>query len=335
MTGEGAGFESGPQILLCQCERARLLPSATVDLLTDWLRQRGWPVMCVPDLCELAAHADSALKQFIGGRPLAVAACHSRAVRWLFAAAQVPLPTQVTLLNLRSSTQENLLAALEQISSQPEIPGETTPARSALAAGVPAETQPLKADTTPHPAEGAALPGQPNSWYPWFPVIDFSRCTQCMQCLSFCLFGVFGVTPDRRIAVQQPQNCKANCPACSRVCPETAIIFPKYGQSPINGEEINPQVPLREAVKVDISALLGGDIYEVLQHRNQRAHERFSAARDPEQALRERRLCLAKLAELGDLPPEVLMSLPSREEIHRRADEAAAKARAAREKKPS
>jgi NAD-dependent dihydropyrimidine dehydrogenase PreA subunit len=335
MSGDGTGLESAPQILLCRCARARILPSATVEWVTDWLRQRGWPVKCVPDLCELAAQADPGLNQFSSGRPVVVAACHPRAVRWLFAAAQAPLPDPVALLNLRSSEKEKLVAALEQISAPPEMSGKTARRTDTQASDASTADPSLKTDPAPPNAERASMPGPPNTWYPWFPVIDFSRCTQCMQCLSFCLFGVFGVTADRRIAVQQPQNCKANCPACSRVCPETAIIFPKYGQSPINGEEINPQVRLREAVKVDISALLGGDIYEVLQNRNQRAHERFSAARDPEQALRERRLCLAKLAELGDLPPEVLRSLPSREEIQRRADEAAAKARAARKEKPS
>jgi len=38
---------------------------------------------------------------------------------------------------------------------------------------------------------------------------------------------------------------------------------------------------------------------------------------------------LVKLAQGGDIPPEVLMSLPSPEEIARRAEEAKAKAQAA------
>ena len=66
------------------------------------------------------------------------------------------------------------------------------------------------------------------SWKPWFPVIDYDRCTNCMQCLSFCLFDVYGVDDDQKIQVQNQDNCKTNCPACSRVCPEVAIMFPKY-----------------------------------------------------------------------------------------------------------
>ena len=65
-------------------------------------------------------------------------------------------------------------------------------------------------------------------WKPWFPVIDYDRCTNCMQCLSFCLFGVYGVDEQQRIQVQNNDHCKTNCPACSRVCPEAAIMFPKY-----------------------------------------------------------------------------------------------------------
>ena len=52
--------------------------------------------------------------------------------------------------------------------------------------------------------------------------------------------------------------------------------------------------------------------------------------RDADKALKERQKCLAKLAQMGDIPPEVLMSLPSPEEIQRRAQDAAAKTKAAR-----
>jgi Pyruvate/2-oxoacid:ferredoxin oxidoreductase delta subunit len=167
-------------------------------------------------------------------------------------------------------------------------------------------------------------------WKPWFPVIDYDRCTNCMQCLSFCLFGVYGVDESRRIQVQNNDNCKTNCPACSRVCPEAAIMFPKYKAGPINGDTVSDEDLRREKMKVDISSLLGGDIYSMLRVRSERAKSRFSKERDSEKALNERQKCLVKLAESGDIPMDVLMSLPSPEEIQRRAEEAAAKAAAAR-----
>ncbi len=166
-------------------------------------------------------------------------------------------------------------------------------------------------------------------WKPWFPVIDYDRCTNCMQCLSFCLFGVYGVDGDRRIEVQNQDNCKTNCPACSRVCPEAAIMFPKYKAGPINGDVVSESDLSREKMKIDISALLGGDVYAMLRARSEKAKSRFSKERDSDKALTERQKCLIKLAQAGDIPAEVLMSLPSPEEIARRAEEAAAKAEAA------
>jgi Pyruvate/2-oxoacid:ferredoxin oxidoreductase delta subunit len=188
------------------------------------------------------------------------------------------------------------------------------------AAGITALVE-KERDTT-----GAAKHGE---WKPWFPVIDYDRCTNCMQCLSFCLFGVYGVDDESRIQVQNNDNCKTNCPACSRVCPEAAIMFPKYKAGPINGDLVSSADLQREKMKIDISALLGGDVYSMLRARSEKAQSRFSKERDEGKALAERQKCLVKLAAAGDIPAEVLMSLPSPEEIARRAEEAKAKAAAA------
>ena len=151
-----------------------------------------------------------------------------------------------------------------------------------------------------------------------------------MQCLSFCLFGVYGVDSERKLQVQNQDNCKTNCPACSRVCPEAAILFPKYKAGPINGDMVSDADLEREKMKIDISALLGGDVYSLLRQRSDKAKSRFTKERDSDKALAERQKCLVKLSSLAaDIPPEVLASLPSPEEISRRAQEAADKARAA------
>jgi NAD-dependent dihydropyrimidine dehydrogenase PreA subunit len=176
--------------------------------------------------------------------------------------------------------------------------------------------------------EGSGLPA-PGKWKPWFPVIDYSRCTNCMQCLSFCLFDVYGVNGEGKIHVQHQSNCKTDCPACSRVCPEVAILFPKYRHGPIHGGEVNSEDLRRESMKVDISALLGGDIYSALRDRSAKAKSRFSKERDDERALKERLSCLNKLQQQMDIPSEVLAALPSVEEIRARAEAAKARAHAA------
>ena len=164
-----------------------------------------------------------------------------------------------------------------------------------------------------------------DAWKPWFPVIDFDRCTNCMQCLTFCLFDVYGVDAEQKITVQNQDNCKTDCPACSRVCPEVAILFPKYGKGPINGDVVRDQDIQREAMKVDISTLLGGDLYGSLRTRQRDARKRFSTERDESKALLERKRCLGKLKKEFDIPDEVLMTLPSAEDIEERAARARAK----------
>ena len=86
----------------------------------------------------------------------------------------------------------------------------------------------------------------------WYPVIDYSRCTNCMECIDFCLFGVYGVDKVETILVEQPDNCRKGCPACSRVCPENAIIFPQHKTPTIAGASI-----VAESLKIDLSKLFG------------------------------------------------------------------------------
>lgn len=61
----------------------------------------------------------------------------------------------------------------------------------------------------------------------WYPVIDASRCENCQHCLQFCLFGVYELV-EGRVTATRPDACKAGCPACSRICPAGAIMFPLY-----------------------------------------------------------------------------------------------------------
>ena len=86
----------------------------------------------------------------------------------------------------------------------------------------------------------------------WYPVIDYSRCTNCMECIDFCLFGVYGVDSLDRILVEDQDNCKKGCPACSRVCPENAIIFPQHKTPGIAGADGEVA-----GLKIDLSKLFG------------------------------------------------------------------------------
>lgn len=70
----------------------------------------------------------------------------------------------------------------------------------------------------------------------WYPVIDRERCTGCCECLNFCLFGVYSLEGDNEVTVDQPNMCRPGCPACARVCPSKAIIFPECDDTTIAGK---------------------------------------------------------------------------------------------------
>ncbi len=111
---------------------------------------------------------------------------------------------------------------------------------------------------TPAPGNVDAVPAAPvrveeNPSRRWYPVIDYSRCTNCMECLDFCLFGVYGVDRVETILVEQQDNCRKGCPACSRVCPENAIIFPEHKTPAIAGSPDGNA----GAFKIDLSKLFG------------------------------------------------------------------------------
>jgi ferredoxin len=57
-----------------------------------------------------------------------------------------------------------------------------------------------------------------------------------------------------RILVENQDNCKRGCPACSRVCPEHAIMFPDYKTPAIAGAPVGSV----SGLKIDLSKLFGG-----------------------------------------------------------------------------
>ena len=121
--------------------------------------------------------------------------------------------------------------------------------------------------------------------------------------------------------MRHPSKCKLNCPACARVCPQVAIIFPKYGAAPINGEEVREEDLRRQKMKVDVSALIQADIYQVLRSRGggSPAPEEL----DPAKALQEREECSCASGEIGTvIPGAELLSSPALKQIRSRAEEA-------------
>lgn len=225
-----------PPLLVCRCAfRDDVIPPATRAGLEDALR--GKAVLFVDDLCAQVAGRAAWLQDIAAQDSPVVIACQPRAVRALFDAADAPLPDAARLHNARTSTPGEILQALGDI---PDA-SEDTPA--------PIQTE--------------------DAWHPWFPVIDRARCTNCRQCLNFCLFGTYTPAADGTVRVTAPRACKTNCPACARICPHVAIIFPKYNLAPIHGGEVDDAAEA-ERIRVDTEAILGADPYAALRQRQAR-----------------------------------------------------------------
>ena len=83
----------------------------------------------------------------------------------------------------------------------------------------------------------------------WYPIVDGSRCVNCHHCFQFCLFGVYVLDEDGKLQVRNPDQCKPGCPACSRICPEGAIVFPLYERDEAiagaPGRFMSPDLPAR------------------------------------------------------------------------------------------
>jgi Pyruvate/2-oxoacid:ferredoxin oxidoreductase delta subunit len=234
-----------PRILYCHCAHA---PTALVAddarrQVLEALAASGAAFEAVADLCGLAARRDPLLKQIAGGGPLQIVACYPRAVRWLFAYAGAPLPKEAVIHNLRTEGAAQVVAHL--------APREPTARRKAKKEAAPS-----------FPAKG------PAEWIPWFPVIDRDRCQECRQCLQFCLFGVYAADEGGHIRVAEPEKCKTGCPACARICPQMAIIFPKCPERPINGDEVRPEEATGKS-PLDFSSLAGLDLHEAVRRRSE------------------------------------------------------------------
>ncbi len=273
-------------IIYCKCIHRDLVSLESSEYILNDLNQSGLKVIAVDDLCGMVARHDPVLKVWAQSQKLTIIACYERAVRWLFDMADAPLPddSSVKTLNCRSLKPDKIMDAVKKGSA-----GET---------GGTIDYIKYSGDREP-----------------WFPVIDRDRCRGCKLCFNFCLFGVYSVDGQGNVRVTQPDNCKNNCPACARVCPARAIIFPKINQSPINGDEVDESKITPSSARIDL--LQEKDIYAMLRNRGSQG-QRFSPEPRPQGNM------LEMLHKQLDIPMDVLQTLSPADlnRIHKKASSA-------------
>jgi hypothetical protein len=105
---------TNPRILYCHCAYAQVVPKEIKEAVLKNLCESGTSFDAVADLCEMSARHDPSLRRLAEGGAVKIAACYPRAVKWLFAAADAPLPIdQTEILNMRVQTAAEVSEALQ------------------------------------------------------------------------------------------------------------------------------------------------------------------------------------------------------------------------------
>lgn len=228
------GLNKTKHIILCNCKGERI-SSDLLSALDGYLKNIPAQVTKVNDLCGMVQKDKEAIRKlFENKNDNLVLGCFSRTMNLLLNQADVKSDS-VNYINLIESEKEQVFYLAK------EFCGESDSVFNEIS--------------------------ENSGWPSWYPVIDYSRCTSCGQCADFCLFGVYEKN-ENEVRVINPENCKNNCPACARICPSTAIIFPKYRHGGAIGgsEEIDEQAELSRQSQ-DIREFLGNDIYSALEIR--------------------------------------------------------------------
>ena len=147
-----------PALLYCHCQYAQVVSPEVKAAVLKKLCESNLPFEAVPDLCELSARRDPSLKRLAAAGPVKIAACFPRAVKWLFAAANAPLPLGATeVLNMRNQSADEVLGSLFSPELRPNLPeGKVT------ASDAPSPANPTPADSTPSVSTASApTPNQP------------------------------------------------------------------------------------------------------------------------------------------------------------------------------
>jgi len=265
------------KVIFCNCGYSSIIDSNLKTQVLNALEAAGVDFEAVQDLCEMAAKKNPKLKDWAQAESINIVACYSRAIKWLFNAADAPLDLDKTQFhNMRTCSAEEIILSL------------------------------LGEKNAVDKKQECRLE-EKGDWIPWFPVIDYGRCKNCMQCMNFCLFGVFGLSESGLVQVINPAGCKTNCPACARMCPQTAIIFPKYIESPINGDRVDDDSTKTQKPHLDMKELSRNGIYEMIRRRG-KGEKRFAKDKTD----RKQVAPVDLQTQLG-IPSNVLESLTSEE----------------------
>ena len=255
------------RVVFCNCG-AKLIGIDRLEDITEFLDQMHHPFTSISDLCGCAVdRKGEIIDLFNSNEEFLIIACYPRAVNLLLENCGVaPHSLKISYLNFRELTNPQIFNEIDRF-----FEGET-------------------------PKISTAELKNSGEWRPWFPLIDHSRCNSCGQCADFCLFGVYEKIGNKVIVIN-PSGCKYNCPACARICPQIAIVFPKYEHSgAIAGSAKFDEIAEQKRQYQDIDSILGSNIYKSLEMRKAK-RQSIIRSTAMEQAMVERSKALAEKGE--------------------------------------
>lgn len=252
------------KVIFCNCG-AKLIGTYRLEAISTYLKQSRNSFAEISDLCGCSVDRKSETRDlFLEAEEILIIACYPRAVKLLLENCGIDHQARkFSYLNFRKLSDDQIFVGISSFCKGEAEKGEYTE---------------LKNNT---------------EWPSWFPMIDYSRCNACGQCADFCLFGVYEKL-DNKVVVVNPKGCKNNCPACGRICPQTAIIFPKYKhEGAIAGAETIDKIAEQQRQRNDIDAILGSNIYQALEMRKAKRQSIIRSAAML-QAIAEREKALAE-----------------------------------------
>jgi NAD-dependent dihydropyrimidine dehydrogenase PreA subunit len=202
----------------------------------------GVSVVVVPHVYDLVEDGPAVAQlRSTAGNMVVLASLYPRAAFWVLRAH-----------GIAGRMGRSSFAGEEETEQTAPPTGQTPPERTLWCLDVRGQTDPaplvrevarIFEETTGQPLDLAA-PRQPGrepirveeaAPARWYPVVDLDRCQNCLECLNFCLFGTYGLDEHGHLMVEQPDACRDGCPACSRICPSGAILFPECDDAVIAG----------------------------------------------------------------------------------------------------
>jgi Pyruvate/2-oxoacid:ferredoxin oxidoreductase delta subunit len=242
--------------------------TALEQAVVERCRDRGWDCLLIPHLYHLPESSrlweDLATR---AGHRVLFCGFHPRPAEWIVRRHGIP-NDGLSILNLGDFADADSAFAAAVASLQGAVSRE------------PAEGSTGGASGTPSPP-GRIERLREAAGRRWYPVVDGSRCVHCQHCLQFCLFGVYELDAEEKVTVGNPDRCKTGCPACSRICPQSAIMFPLYEKDAAiagaPGQFVTPAAQTKGLVEVRSPAAAPppfDDLDELVQQLDQRMQRR-------------------------------------------------------------